>query len=213
MPRQIECVILKEKKKEEKWKMKTADLRELMKEYIREKEEVVSGEMKKWLLHQADEMGQDFTAITYSNALTSLIKKGDLISTNEKGQYKVKASEEPQEPQEGPQEEKQEELQEKLQEEPQKDIEEELLQVQTVNNSPEPKEGKETFEEIENMRHNVQICLDSTYEEIKKLMDSVKPSTYARNIRSYKEIIQVLNSLQQASSLMQTGQKNTDMEK
>ena len=193
--------------------MKTAELRELMKEYIREKEEVVSGEMKKWLLHQADKMGQEFTATTYSNALTSLIKKGDLISTNEKGQYKVNASEETQGAQEGPQEEPQEELREKPQEQSQEDVQEELLQIETVNNSPEPKEEKETFEEIENMRHNVQICLDSTYEEIKQLMDSVKPSTYARNIRVYKEIIQVLNNLQQASSLMQTTQKNADMEK
>lgn len=62
------------------------------------------------------------------------------------------------------------------------------------------------------MRKQVKDCLDTTCKEIKEILDSVKPSTYAKNIRTYEETIAVIKYLQAFGYSMNVAEKNRDNE-
>lgn len=145
--------------------MTSGEIRELILEYLQDREEVRSGEVRTWLLEKMDSIGEKFTLSTYSNAMTSLQRKGVLEPTDIKGCYKVlkKISSR----------EKNEELPNER-------------QMKTEMN--EEKDLKE-------MRRKVQKCLDEAWMEIEQILDSIKPSVYAENINTYKKTIEILEVL------------------
>lgn len=145
--------------------MTSGKIRELILEYLQDREYVKSREVRAWLLEKASSMGESFTLSTYSNAMTSLQKKEVLQTTDIKGCYKVL---------------KKVNSKEK--------IEEHSNERQIQIEMDEEKDLKE-------MRREVQECLDNACMEIEQILDSIKPSVYAENINTYKKTVEILNVL------------------
>ena len=145
--------------------MTSGEIRKLILEYLQNREEVRSSEVRVWLLDRTSSMGEDFSLTAYSNAMTSLQRKEVLQPTGIKGCYKV------------------------LKKISSKETVEELPKERRMKT--EMNEEKD----LKEMRRKVQECLDKACTEIEQILDSIKPSVYAENINTYKRTVEILNAL------------------
>ena len=162
--------------------MTSGEVRALILEYLQDREEIKGSEVRAWLLERTSSMGKNFTLGTYSNAMTSLLKKGVLQSTSIKGCYKVLTRINDKE--------KTEELPKKKQ-----------MKIE-MNKEKDLKE----------MRRKVQKCLDDACMEIEQILDSIKPSVYAENINTYKKTVEILETLKKMKYPMDSHPETTEEE-
>lgn len=63
--------------------------------------------------------------------------------------------------------------------------------------NPKEKAPYNNEPELAEMRADITTCLNTTLEKIEKKLDSVKPSTYGRNIKTYNDILRLIEILRE----------------
>lgn len=67
----------------------------------------------------------------------------------------------------------------------------------TKDNTPKENKLYDNEPELAEMRADITTCLNDTLKKIEEKLDSVKPSTYGRNIKTYNDILRLIEMLRE----------------